>query len=83
MKKVTFICEEKMTLADLIRYNSFTVQALSEAINVDAYQVMEWICGKVPASEDCVKLSQAMGCPISMVYTALINTPCVISLPQP
>lgn len=78
MKKNISVREDEMTLADLLRRNGFTVQKLSESLCIDKHLVMEWVCGKIPASEDCVKLSLVMNCPLFMVYEAIIHTPCVI-----
>lgn len=78
MKKITSIREEEMSLAQLLRRNGFTVQKLSEALCIDKHLVMEWICGKVPASEDCNKISLVLNCPLSMVYEAIVHTTCVI-----
>ena len=63
------------TLADLFLANGRKVKEVSEALSVDDRLVMEWICGRVPGTKDCINLSLILNCPLSKVYEAVIRTP--------
>lgn len=70
--------ETEYTLADLMERCGFTVQKVSEYMNVETHVVMEWVCGRVPSPAECIELSLIMNCPLSKVYEAILGTPCVL-----
>ena len=70
--------EAGTTLADLFFQSGVTVHEASKLLGSDDRIVMEWICGRIPRAKDCVALSLVLSCPLSEVYKALVNTPCVL-----
>ncbi len=63
------------TLAHIIAGHGQNVYSISDALHCDKTVVMEWICGRIPTAEECIHLAQAIGCPLEMVYKAILNTP--------
>lgn len=70
--------EAECSLAGLISKHGQTVQSVADAVGVDKQVVMEWICGKIPNAKACTKLAAFLGCDGNAVYTALLQTPCIL-----
>lgn len=66
------------TLANLFDWNDKTIASVAEAMDEDFTTVMSWICGKVPESYQTIKLARVLGCKLTEVYKAILDTPNLI-----
>ena len=66
------------TLANLFEWNDKTIASVAEAMDEDFTIVMSWICGKVPESYQTIKLARVLGCKLTEVYKAILDTPNLI-----
>lgn len=68
----------RYTLAELMYRKNKSVESVAEAMNEDLITVMSWICGQTPESYQMIRLARVLGCKLSQVYKAIINTPNLI-----
>ena len=63
------------SLAELLYRGNKTIHSTADTLGVGDVTVMMWICGKIPDSSMCIRISEFLDCSVSAVYEAILNTP--------